>query len=75
MQAEAEVHDTPVSRLLLTPAGSGVGWTVQRVPSQCSDNVTRPDAFEVHPTAVHEVGELQETLFRREFGRAGLAVV
>jgi hypothetical protein len=40
VQALADVHDTPNSPLKVAPAGFGVGWIVQLVPSQASANVT-----------------------------------
>jgi hypothetical protein len=35
-----DVHDTPVSWLFIAPAGLGMVWIDQAVPSQCSANVT-----------------------------------
>jgi hypothetical protein len=40
VQALADVHDTAYSALLVAPAGAGVGWITQLVPSQRSANIT-----------------------------------
>ena len=40
MQAVADVHDTPLRTLRPAPAGLGVAWTDQLVPSQRSASVS-----------------------------------
>lgn len=64
MQVAGEVHQTPL-RMLATPAGSGVLWTVQVLPFHCSARVeVKPVAAEpANPVAVHAVDETHETAF------------
>jgi hypothetical protein len=72
VQALADVHDTPASRLYLWPAWFGVGWIVQLVPSQLSAKVRSLPALLYDPTAVQALAEVQDTpdswLFNVGFG-------
>jgi hypothetical protein len=65
-------HDTPCSTLAVAPAGIGVGWIDQRRPFQRSANVTRTSAdLAKNPTAVHAVGDAQDTAKRCPVGTEG----
>ena len=62
VHAVADVHDTPSSSLLVAP-GLGVGRADQREPSQRSANVKPwPVLLSNHPTAVHAVADVHDTL-------------
>lgn len=62
MQAEAEAHDTLMSWIDVAPAGFGVGWIVQSVPSQRSARVTcTPEPSMEYPTAVQIDEEAHDT--------------
>jgi hypothetical protein len=65
VQAVAEVHDTPVKKLIGAPAGVGTRWMLQLVPSHLSA-MTCPALL--LPTAVHALGEVQETAFKNTPG-------
>jgi hypothetical protein len=58
VQADAEVHDTPLS---VAPPwdGLGVGWMTQRVPFHRSASVPAAEP----PTAEHADAEVQDTAF------------
>jgi hypothetical protein len=71
VHAVADVHDTPIRKLIGTPGGAGIGWTLQLVPSHLSA-ITRPALL--FPTAVHAEGELQETPFRNDMGLRDVGV-
>jgi hypothetical protein len=57
VHAVADVHDTPFRELVGAPAGAGIGWMRQLVPSHRSA-ITCPALL--FPTAVHAVGDVQE---------------
>ena len=59
MHAEAELQATPARELSNAPAGSGLGWIVQAVPSHSSARVWRSES----PTAIHAEAEMQDTPF------------
>jgi hypothetical protein len=62
VQAVADEHDTPRSRLFLAPVGLGVGWMDQRVPFQCSASVSSPEELlKYDPAAVQEVTDGHDT--------------
>jgi hypothetical protein len=61
VQANCDVHETPVKKSPWVPGGVGVDWTVHVVPSHRSAS-SSPEA--VPPTAVHALGEVHETAFR-----------
>ena len=63
VHAVADVHDAPVRELLAAPVGPGVGWMLQLVPSHRSA-MTCPRLL--FPTAVHAVGDVQETAFNTD---------
>jgi hypothetical protein len=65
VHAVADVHETPVRKLIGAPAGAGIGWMLQLVPSHLSAITCRAPLF---PTAVHAFGEVQETAFRNAPG-------
>jgi hypothetical protein len=65
VQAVAEVHDTPVKKLIGAPAGVGTGWMLQLIPSHLSAITCLALLL---PTAVHALGEVQETAFRNTPG-------
>ena len=59
VHAAPDVQDTPYKALFMAPAGTGIGLTVQTVPSQFSENgPLGPPAL---PTATHDVAAEQET--------------
>src|SRR5215831_15778618 len=65
MHAVTEGQDTLTRKLRVPPAGLGVGWTVQFVPSKCSASVFTADPpAPTPPTAVHAFFPLQSTPFR-----------
>jgi hypothetical protein len=62
MQNEADVHETPDSMLTRTPGGLGVLRTDHELPFHASASVTSaPAGFSRLPTAMHALGETQET--------------
>ena len=64
MQALADVHDTPASWLLSTPAGLGVDWIAQLLPFQRSANViTSPPLLREAPTAVQALAAVHDTAY------------
>ena len=66
VQADGPVQSTPKSPALRAPAGLGVGWMRQRMPSHRSAMVTQvPEALTASATAVHAVAEVQATEFSR----------
>src|SRR5215467_1991894 len=66
VQAEGPVQATPESSAPRVPAGLGVGWMRQRVPSQRSAMVTQvPEALTAAATAVQAEAEVQATEFSR----------
>jgi hypothetical protein len=65
VHAVTEVHDTPVRKLIGAPAGAGIRWTLQLVPSHLSAITCRLLLF---PTAVHAFADVQETAFRNAPG-------
>jgi len=65
VHAVADVHDTPVRKLICAPAGAGIGWMLQLVPPHLSAMTCRALLF---PTAVHAFGEVHETAFRNAPG-------
>jgi hypothetical protein len=71
VQSAAVGHDTP-SRTLKLAVGSGVAWTVQRVPSQCSARVTGPALLVYPPTAVQPDDKTHETASNWPFLRVHL---
>ena len=56
-----EAHDTPFSALEVAPAGVGVGWTVQVLPSRRS---AKAPADPVAPTAVQSLLDAHDTADR-----------
>jgi len=61
----ADVHETPEKVLDASPAGVGVDWIDQLVPSQASAKVTLgPELSAALPTASQEVEEMHETAAR-----------
>jgi hypothetical protein len=70
VQAEPEVHETPVKKPNCAPDGLGTGWMLQVVPSQRS--ARRPEA--VFPTAVQAEAEVHETAFKNDPGLAEVGV-
>src|SRR5215510_14058599 len=72
VHALAEVQDTAKNSATADPAGLGVAWTRQLVPSHRSASaVVVPVASVWAPTAVHAVGEVQETAKKPLSGRPG----
>lgn len=71
VQAVADVHDTPVKKLIGAPAGAGIDSTVQLVPSHLSA-MTAPALL--FPTAVQALVEVQETAFRNAPGLLDVGV-
>ena len=62
MQAFARMHDTPRAVAEAAPAGLGIAWMPQLVPSQCSATVMRsPLPLTKEPTAVQAFGELHDS--------------
>jgi hypothetical protein len=65
VHAFAEVHDTPVGRPPAASASVGIGWRLHLFPSHLSAPIAPPVLF---PTAVHALGEVQETAFKNQPG-------
>jgi hypothetical protein len=63
MHSVLDAHDTPSSAALLK--AMGVGSSAQVVPFQRSESVPVP--FPTVPTAMHALGELQDTPLRSAF--------
>ena len=60
VQADADVHDTPLSRAL--PCGGlGVAWMAHFVPFQRSASVASPELSKESPVVVQAEGEVQDT--------------
>ncbi|TMC87595.1 MAG: hypothetical protein E6J12_12785 [Chloroflexi bacterium] len=76
MHAVGDMHTIPLSELDTAPVGLGVAWSDHDVPSQRSASVVRRGkVFPVVPTAVHAVGDAQETPEKKlEVAPAGLGV-
>ena len=55
VQALAEVHDTPLSELPMSSAGSATAWTDQLFPSQRSASGRWPELPSLYPTAVQAI--------------------
>jgi hypothetical protein len=70
VQANCDAQETPVRKLNCVPGGLGMDWTVHVVPSHRS--ASSPEA--VLPTAVHALGEVHETAFRKAPGLAEVGV-
>jgi hypothetical protein len=64
MHVEARVHETPLNPRSALSFGVGVGWTVQRAPSQRSasviDLLTMFELGTILPTAVQAMGAVHE---------------
>ena len=58
-QADDDVHATPARVAPVVPAGLGVGWTCQTVPSHRSANVPS----ELEPTTSHPAADVHATPF------------
>src|SRR5215469_4364849 len=71
MQADAEAQATVFRKVNCAPAGLGVGWMLQRVPSHRS---ARFPVLEF-PAAVHADADVQATPFRKPlpWGAFGVA--
>src|SRR5215472_16914066 len=76
MQTAAELHDIPANPEPIDPAGAGVTWTRQLVPSHRSASGTLvPELSRLAPPAVHAVAEGQDTAKNSATaGPAGLGV-
>jgi len=75
VQADGDVQDTLANWLGAAPAGLGVGWMRQAVPSQCSDKVRRmPDPPAEYPAAVQAEDAVQSTPIRKFSPPARLGV-
>src|SRR5262249_57575037 len=62
MQTVAELHDIPANPEPIDPAGAGVTWTRQLVPSHRSASGTLvPELSRLAPPAVHALAEVQDT--------------
>src|SRR5262249_61948792 len=62
MQTVAELHDIPANPEPIDPAGAGVTWTRQLVPSHRSASGTLvPELPRLAPPAVHAFAEVQDT--------------
>src|SRR5215472_16365069 len=62
MQTAAELHDIPANPEPIDPAGAGVTWTRQLVPSHRSASGTLvPELSRLAPPAVHAFAEVQDT--------------
>jgi hypothetical protein len=64
VQVVEDVHDTPFRAMVVAPAGLGVLWIVQLVPSQISASVRWVLPTSYDPTAVHAVADVHDTPFR-----------
>jgi hypothetical protein len=81
VQSLLEAHATPLSRVVVTPAGVGIVWIVQLLPFQCSASIwstpplgSVPAVWNV-PTATHAVVDAQVTpVSRLETAPLGLGV-
>src|SRR5262249_56140195 len=72
MQNDLGRHDTPPKTLPCAPEGVGVGWTRQAVPFHRSARGTEmPARLVVWPTAVHDEGDVHETMDNIPGGRVG----
>ena len=60
MHVLADAHDTPDKPLSIAPAGLGVGWIDQLVPSQRCTSGPLTEA----PTTVQALGDAHDTAFR-----------
>jgi len=68
-------HDTPDNVASRAPAGAGVAWITQAVPSSASASGTRmPARSFVAPTAVQDEAEGHATEAREPLGTGGLMV-
>ena len=65
VHATAEVHETPVRKLIGAPAGAGTGWTLQLAPFHLSA-MTCPTLL--FPTALQAFGDVHETAFKNAPG-------
>jgi hypothetical protein len=62
----AEAHDTPVRKLIPSPAGLGTGWVAHLRPFQRSASGTEASSLLVeYPTAVHDRAEMHDTPVKR----------
>jgi len=73
MQNDPVRHDTPPKTLPCAPEGVGVGWTRQAVPFHRSARGTEmPARLVVWPTAVHDEGDVHETMDNIPGGSVGV---
>ncbi len=64
VHAVGEVQDTNPREVDVAPAGCGVVWMVQAVPFQASaSDIDVVDVWSL-PTAVHAIGDVQDTAFK-----------
>ena len=72
VHALAEVHETALKMLPEAPAGCGVAWIDQLVPSQRSaSSAALPALLASYPTAVQAVAEEHDTADSCPLGTAG----
>ena len=72
VQAVAEVQDTPVKALSVTPARLGVAWMAQLLPFQRSAKVCEsPERVSNCPTAMHAEAELHDVACKKLGSAAG----
>jgi maltooligosyltrehalose synthase len=76
LHAFGEVHEMATRSVCVEPDGLGVGWIVHFVPFHLSaSGDSNPEGRKEIPSAVHEVGDVQDTPFRElDVAPTGLGV-
>jgi maltooligosyltrehalose synthase len=76
LHAFGEVHEMATRSVCVEPDGLGVGWIVHFVPFHLSaSGDSNPEGRKESPSAVHEVGDVQDTPFRElDVAPTGLGV-